>query len=168
MQIDLNPIQGQISRQSGDRQIQTQFRSPQCKEGPLSLKEKTLHSVDKSPSSDHTYCLQSQGASFSLPWNFSPQQHQGSPPLPGLGLGPHQHLLHFLEPEPLQKADICKFRLRNRNIKQKEEEKTGSEIVERRNDGCRMLEVWLPGSHLGYRSNPDMCDISTRRSIASI
>ena len=99
---------------------------------------------------------------------FPPQQHQGSPPLPGLGLGPHQHLLHFLEPEPLQKADICKFHLHNRNIKQKEEEKTGSEIVERRNDGCRMLEVWLPGNHLGYRSNPDMLDISTRRSIASI
>ena len=110
----LNPIQGQISRPSAGRQMQTQYRSPYCKEqhsgGPLSLKEKTLHSFDKSPSSQITHiafptCNLKKPPSLSL-GTFPPQQHQGSPPLPGLGLGPHQHLLHFLEPEPLQKRQI--------------------------------------------------------------
>ena len=83
--------------------------------------------IDKSPSSDHTYCLchtcnLKKPPSLCL-GTFPPQQHQGSPPLPGLGLGPLKHLLQSLYKRQIHVNFACTIGISNKRRKKKLEVK---------------------------------------------
>ena len=152
MQIDLNPIQGQISRPSAGRQMQT----PYCKEqqwgGPLSLKEK--HCIPLINPPHHRSHILPFPPVISRSLLLSPSEHfpattsRFSSFALVLALA-HTNICSTFLSQSLCKRGRYRFHVHNRNIKQEEEEKPGYEIVERRNNGCQMLEVWLPRSHFG-------------------